>query len=94
LKAEQHHDARRGGILLQPALDVTEQRQQLVTDNLGDLLSRGQALENGLIHRPVADTVDECLDDLEIDIGLEQREADFAQRGLDVLFRQSHFSAK
>ena len=68
---------------LQAALGVAEQRDHLVADDLDDLLRRREAAEHVLPHRPVANAVDERLDDLEVDVRLEQREADLAQRGLD-----------
>ena len=36
--------------------------------------------------RPLADARDEVLDDLEVDVGLEQREPDLAHGGVDVGF--------
>ena len=53
-----------------------------------------QALEHVLIDGAIAHPVDERLDDLEVDVGLEQRHADLAQRGLDGLLRQAGFAAK
>ena len=46
------------------------------------------------VHRAVADTIDERLDDLEIDVGFEQREPNLAERRLDVLGRQPHLAAE
>src|SRR5205085_2878164 len=40
------------------------------------------------------DAVDEGLDDLEVDVGFEQREADLAKGRLDVLRRQPRFAAE
>ena len=79
---------------LQPALGVAEQRQHLVADDLDDLLRRRQAPQHVLPHRPVAHAVDERLDDLEVDVGFEQRQPDLAQRGLDVLGRQPRLAAE
>ena len=76
----------------QPAFGVAEQRHHLVADDLDDLLRRRQAAEHVLLHRPVADAVDERLDDLEVDVGFEQRQPDLAQRRLDVLGRQPRFA--
>ena len=50
-----------------------------------DLLGRRQALEDVLVDRAIADAVDERLDDLEVDVRLEQRHPDLAQRDLDRL---------
>src|SRR5207247_6886728 len=66
----------------------------LVADDLQDLLRGREAAKHILPHRAVADTVDERFDDLEIDVGFEQRETNFAERGLDVRFRQPRLAAK
>ena len=42
--------------------------------------------------RAVAHAIDERLDDLEVDVGFEQREANFAERVLDVRFGQPTFT--
>jgi hypothetical protein len=42
-------------------------------------------LSTCLIGRLVANPVNERLDNLEVDVGLEQREPDLAKRGLNVL---------
>ena len=55
---------------------------------------RRQALQNLLIDRAIAYPVDEGLDDLEIDVGLEQRHPDLAERRLDGRFRQPDFAAE
>ncbi len=78
----------------QAALRVAEQRQHLVADDAHDLLRGRQALEDFLIDGAIADPVDERLDDLEVDVGLEQRHADLAQRGLDGLLGQASFAPK
>ena len=87
-RPEQQDDARPLARRLQPAFGVAEEREHLVADDLDDLLRRREAAEHVLPHRPVAHAVDERLDDLEVDVGFEQREPDLAQRGLDVLRRQ------
>ena len=79
---------------LQAALGVAEERHHLVADDLDDLLRRRQAAQDVLPHRPVADAIDERLDDLEIDVRFEQRQPNLAQRGLDVVFGQPAFAAK
>ena len=73
---------------LQPAFGIAEERDHLVADDLDDLLRRRQAAEHVLPQRPIPHAVDERLDDLEIDVGFEQRETDLAERGLHVLRRQ------
>ena len=63
-----------------------QERDELVVDDLHDLLAGGQALEDVRADGALADPGDEVLDDLEVDVGLEQREADLAHRGIDVGF--------
>ena len=63
-----------------------EQVHQFVVDNLHDLLSRLDTLHNFLAEGLAFDPVDKIADHLEIDIGIEQRESNLAQRFADVLF--------
>ena len=94
LQAEQQDDARPLARRRQAPFGVAEERQHLVADDLDDLLRRRQAAEHVLPHRPIAHAVDERLDDLEVDVGLEQRQTNLAQRGLDGLGRQPRFAAQ
>src|SRR5262245_8394940 len=94
LKSKQQHDPGRWGILAKSALRVTEQRQHLIADDLDDLLTRRKALQYRLVHRLVPDPVDECLDDLEVDVGFEQSKPDLAQGGFDMLWRQPDLAAQ
>ena len=61
------------------------QRGQLLVDDLHDLLARRQALEHVRAERALAHAADEVLDDLEVDVGLEQREPDLAHGARDRL---------
>ena len=63
-----------------------QERDQLVVDDLDHLLAGRQAVEHLVPDRPLADARHEVLDDLEVDVGLEQREADLAHGGVDVGF--------
>jgi hypothetical protein len=56
---------------------------QLLVDDLDDLLSRREALQHLLAERPLSDAGDEVAHDLEVDVGLEQREPDLAHRTRD-----------
>src|SRR5262249_25335183 len=67
---------------------AAHQRGQLLVDDLDDLLARGELLEDLDPERPLLDRRRELLDDLEVDVGLEQREADLAHRLVDVILRQ------
>ena len=93
LQAEQQDDARRGGRRRQAAARVAEQRQHLVAHDADDLLGRRQALQDVVVDRPIADAIDERLDDLEVDVGLEQRHANLAQRDLDRLLGEAGLAA-
>ena len=62
-----------------------EQLGELLVDDLHDLLARRQAREHLLADGALAHGGDERLDDAEVDVGLEQREADLAHRAIDVL---------
>src|SRR5690606_22652472 len=90
-----HHDA--GRSLARPrdrlAL-VRHEGDELVVANLDELLARahsvrGAAVANArldrLPERLALDAGEKPLDDPELDIGLQERETDLAQRGLDVV---------
>ena len=64
---------------------VAHERGQLLVDDLDDLLSRVEALEHVVAESARAYTLDEALRDLEVDVRLEQREADLAHRLRDRL---------
>ena len=49
-------------------------------------------LRTALIHRAIAHAIDECLDDLEVDVGFEQRQPDFPKDVLDRGLRETCFS--
>ena len=61
------------------------QRRQLVVDDLHDLLTGRDALQDVLAERALAHLRDEVLDHLEVDVGLEQGEPDLAHRAGDRL---------
>jgi hypothetical protein len=61
-----------------------EERGELLVDDRDDLLTGGEALEDLGAEGALADAGDEVLDDLEVDVRLEEREADLAHRGIDV----------
>ena len=62
----------------------TEDRGQLLVDDLDDLLAGVDALEDLRADGALPDARHEVLDDLVVDVRLEQREADLAHRGVDV----------
>ena len=73
----------------QPALRIAEEREHLVAHDADDVLRRREAAEHFLVHRAIAHAIGKRLDDLEVDVRFEQRQADFPQRRLDVGLRQA-----
>jgi hypothetical protein len=62
-----------------------EELGQLLMDDLHDLLARVQPFGDLLVERPLTHPRDEVVDDLEVDVGLDQREPDLAHRAGDRL---------
>ncbi len=87
LQADEHDWHRRSGGKVEAAPRLPHQRHQLLVNDLDDLLGRCERLEDFLAERLAADRLRELLDDLEVDVGLEEREPHFAQRLLDVCAR-------
>ena len=75
-------------------MNATSSSWQILTKtSLAETLTRLPFLPLGaraddLAERLLLDAGEERLDDAELDVGLEQREAHLAQRGLDVLLGQ------
>ena len=61
-----------------------EHRDQLVVDDLDDLLAGVRLSQHLGADGPLAHAADEVLDDLEVDVGLEQRQAHLAHGDIDV----------
>ena len=74
----------RPGVEAQVVPLAAEDRDELLVDDLDDLLAGIQAGEQVGPDGALADARDEVLDDLEVDVGLEQGEADLAQRDVEV----------
>jgi hypothetical protein len=98
LQAEQQNHPRPLVRRLEPPFGVAEERHHFVADDPDHLLGRRQTAHDAAVcdrvHRPVTDAIDERLHDLEIDVGFEQRQPDFAEGSLDVLGCQPRLSAK
>jgi hypothetical protein len=60
----------------------------LIVDDLDDGLGGGQAVDDVLADGLLFDGVDELADDLEGDVGLEERDADLAEGKVNVFFGQ------
>src|SRR5262249_24757025 len=78
----------------EPVARAPEQLDQFVAHDLDDMLARRERREHVLPDGLCADALDEALDDLEVDVGLEQRHAHLTERFLDVLFRQAAEAAE
>ena len=64
---------------------AAHERDELLVHDLHDLLRRREALHDLGAERALLDVRDELAHDLEVDVGLEQRQADLAHGGVDVL---------
>jgi hypothetical protein len=72
----------------------TENFDQLFIDDLDDLLGGGQRGEHFLAHGLHLDGLDELFDNLEIDVGFQERHANFAQGAFHILGRKFAFAAQ
>ena len=97
LQAEQQDDARplassaAGRPSASPKSATISSRTIRTTCCDGDRL---RSASSSCVHRAIADAIDERLDDLEVDVGFEQRQPNLAERRLDVLGRQPRLAAK
>ncbi len=73
---------------------LAEDGDQLVANNLDDLLGRRKRGHHFLADGLVANVVDQLLDDFKVDVGFEQRKADFAERLGDIFFSDGALSAQ
>ena len=78
-------DDRGGPAEREPRVRRSHQLGQLLVDDLDHLLARLEPLQHLLAERPLAHGSDELLDDLEVDVRLEQGEADLPRRAGDRL---------
>ena len=94
LEADQHDHRRRARREVDPGLLAAQDRRQLLVDDLDDHLRGRQAFEHVPADRPLLHPPDEILDDAEVDVGLQQRQADLTQRLSDIRLRQGAFAAE
>jgi hypothetical protein len=73
---------------------AAEKLHKLLVDYLNNLLSRGEALEDVRGKTLLLDGGHELLDDLEVDIGLKQRQTHFSQCFVYILFRKLALAPK
>ena len=78
----------------EPSLSPPIISTSCLVDDLDDLLAGVELADHLGPERALADAVGEFLDDLEVDVGLEQREADLAHRARHVLLAQHSPRAK
>src|SRR5271169_5328048 len=71
-----------------------EDGDQFVANDLDDLLGRRQRGHHFLAEGLLADVLDEFLDNVEVDVGFEQRQANFFEGVADVLFGQGALPAE
>ena len=88
LQADHHDGDRRHGVEVDGLAVGTKRGDQFVMDDLHHHLAGGHRLDHGGADRLLADPIDEAADHVERDVGLEQRAAHLAHRGIDVGLRQ------
>src|SRR5262249_51176768 len=89
LKAQNHDDRWRPGRHREPVGGAAKEIDQLAVHDRHDLLARGEALEDVVPHRLLADTLHEGPDDLEVDVRLEERHPHLAECLLDVVLGEA-----
>jgi hypothetical protein len=70
-------------------LGTAEQRHEFFVDDLYDLLARSEAAEDFLPDCSFLDPADEVLDNFEVYISLEERQAHLAQGLFNVVFLEN-----
>ena len=94
LQADDQEDAGRLVGEAQLRFVAAEDLDQFVADDSDDLLGGREGREHFLAHGLLLDAFDELFDDFEIDVGFEQRHADFAQGRLHVFGGELAFAAQ
>ncbi len=94
LQAGHKHNGRRLRCELDLRSIAAQDLDQFIAKNLDDLLGRRERGRHLLPNRLLLDMIDELFYDLEVDISLEQRQADGTQRLLHVFFVEGGFAAQ
>ena len=94
LQARQQDDRRRCRDQVERRIATTHDVRELALDHANQRLPRRQRADDFLADRAFANLGDEIADDRQRDVGLEQREAHFAERVLDVVFGQPRLTAQ
>ena len=79
---------------LKRAVSLAEQSNEFVADDLDHLLGGRKRGEHFGADGLFADVLDQVGDDLEVDVGFEQGDANFAQSFGDVFFSERALAAK
>ncbi len=87
LESHQHDDREAGlaASLAQPVIAAGQDGGQLLVNDLYDLLAGAETLQHVASHGPLLDPVDQLPGDFEVDVGLQQCQADLAQSLVDIL---------
>ena len=88
----QHHGRWLSGQVKHLVL-FAHRRNQFVTNDFDELLTRGQALVNFMTNRLLFNAVDKITNNRQRDVCFQQRHAHFAQRFLDVVFSKASAAA-
>ena len=88
LKSDHHDRDRRHRIEIDGLAVGTERGDQFVMDDLDHHLAGRDRLDDGGADRLLADAIGEASDNVERDVGFQQRAAHLAHRGVDIGFRQ------
>ena len=88
LEAGHHDDRRRGARGGEVLLRAAEDGGELFLNDVDDGLGRRHAFEGAWFEGARLHLGDELADDLEVDVGFEQRDAHLAQRLVDILLAE------
>src|SRR4051794_1801341 len=93
LEAGHEDDRRRPRRERDPRRGAAHEGRELLVDDLDDLLAGVELTDHVGAQAALLDAARELLDDLEVDVGLEQREADLAHGLVDVVLGQGSAGA-
>ncbi len=93
LQTRHQHDGRRLSRQVQNLVLFAHRRNQFITNDFDELLTRGQALVNFMTNRLLFNAVDKITNNRQRDVCFQQRHAHFAQRFLDVVFGKASAAA-
>jgi hypothetical protein len=93
LEAGEDQHVRRGTGQVERCCLAPERAGQLGVDGLDDLLGRVEGLADLLTDERLAESFDDALDDLEVDVRLEQREPDLLEGRVDRLLVEASAAA-